>query len=105
MRVREEAKRQGAVLSYHRISNALLITPGSKSGDQNFIVLLTEYKNLVACIGREKVFAAILEHLPSSTPGVLPAAKREDLFETVDTRVFLDIPAEASTQFKLLAKQ
>jgi hypothetical protein len=105
MRVREETKRQGMVLSYHRISSALLITPGSKSGDQNSIVLLTEYKNLAAFIGREKLFASIIEHLPSKTPGVLPAAKREDLFETLDTRVFLDVPAEASTHFKLLAKQ
>ncbi len=105
MRVREEAKRQGTVLSYHRISSALLITPGSKSGDQNSIVLLTEYKNLAAFVGRKKLFASIIEHLPSKTPGVLPAAKEEDLFQTVDMRVFLDVPAEASTQFKLLAKQ
>jgi hypothetical protein len=105
MRVREEAKRQGAVLSYHRIAEALLLTPGSKSGDQNSIVLLTEYKNSVAYFGREKLFASILKHLPGSTPGVLPAGKQEDLFETMDTRIFLEVPAEASTQFKLLAKQ
>jgi hypothetical protein len=105
MRVREEAKRQGAVLSYHRISEVLLMTPGSKSGDQNSIVLLTEYKNQAAFFGREKLFASIVEHLPSTTPGVFPAGKREDLFETVDSRVFLEVPAELSTQFKLLAKQ
>ena len=104
MRVREEAKRQGAVLSYHRISE-LLVASGSKTGDPNSIVLLTEYRNLAAFSGREKLFASILEHLPSSTPGVVPI-KREGLFETVETRVFLEQPAEANaTQFKLLAKQ
>ena len=105
MRVREEAKRQGAVLSYHRISDALLTTPSSKSGDQKSIVLLTEYKNDAAFFGREKLFASILEHLPSSPPGVLRTAKREDLFGAVDTRVFQEVPSDASTQFKLLAKQ
>jgi hypothetical protein len=105
MRVREEAKRQGAVLSYHRISDALLTTPSSKSGDQKSIVLLTEYKNDAAFFGREKLFASILEHLPSSPPGVLRTAKREDLFGTVDTRIFQEVPSDASTQFKLLAKQ
>jgi len=105
MRVREEAKRQGVVLSYHRIQETVQIAPGSKTGDPNSIVLLTEYKNLAAFSGREKLFASIREHLPSSTPGVVPI-KREGLFETVDTRVFLEQPAEANAmQFKLLAKQ
>jgi hypothetical protein len=105
MRVREEAKRRGAVLSYHRISEMLLIAPGSKTGDANSIVLLTEYRNLAAFSGREKLFASILEYLPRSTPGVVPV-KREGLFETVDTRVFLEQPSEANaTQFKLLTKQ
>ena len=76
MRVREEAKRQGAVLSYHRISEVTLETPGSKT-----------------------------ERLPSSTPGVIPI-RRDGLYDTVDTRVFLEQPAEAdAAQFKLLAKQ
>jgi hypothetical protein len=105
MRVREEAKRQGAVLSYHRISEVLLVAPGSKTGDPNSIVLPMEYRNLAAFYGRERLFASILEHLPSSTPGVVPI-KREGLYDTVDTRVFLEQPAEANvTQFKLLAKQ
>jgi len=105
MRVREEAKRQGAVLSYHRISEVTLEIPGSKTGDPNSIVLLTEYRNLDAFSGREKLFASIQERLPSSTPGVIPI-KRDGLYNTVETRVFLDQPAEANaTQFKLLAKQ
>jgi len=105
MRVREEAKRQGAVLSYHRIQETVQIAPGSKTGNPNSMVLLTEYKNLAAFSGREKLFASIREHLPSNTPGVVPI-KREGLYDTVDTRVFLEQPAEANgTQFKLLAKR
>ena len=105
MRIREEAKRQGAVLSYHRIQETVQIAPGSKTGDPNSMVLLTEYKNLAAFSGREKLFASIREHLPSNTPGVVPI-KREGLYDTVDTRVFLEQPAEANgTQFKLLAKR
>ena len=42
MRVREEAKRQGAVLSYQRIAEE-----GSQESDRE-IVLLTEYKNQAA---------------------------------------------------------
>jgi len=105
MRVREEAKRQGAVLSYHRISEVVLVTPGSKTGDPNSIVLLTEYRNLAAFSERKKLFASILEHLPRSTPGVVPI-KREGLYDAVDTRVFLEQPAYANApEFKLLAKQ
>ena len=105
MRVREEAKRQGAVLSYHRIQETVQIAPGSKTGNPNSMVLLTEYKNLAAFSVREKLFASIREHLPSNTPGVVPI-KREGLYDTVDTRVFLEQPAEANgTQFKLLAKR
>ena len=105
MRVREEAKRQGAVLSYHRIQETVQIAPGSKTGNPNSMVLLTEYKNLAAFSGREKLFASIREHLPSNTPGVVPI-KREGLYDTVDTRVFLEQPVEAhGTQFKLIAKQ
>src|SRR6267154_6049145 len=104
MRVREEAKRQGAVLSYHRIQETVLEAPGVKAGDSNTIVLLTEYKNLAAFSGREKLFAAIREHLPSGTPGVL-RQQREDLYETVGTRMFMEVPDDGRTSFKLLAKQ
>ena len=105
MRVREEAKRQGSVLSYHRISEAVIETPGSKTGNPNSIVLLTEYKNLAAFSGREKLFASIQQRLPSSTPGVIPI-QRAGLYDTVETRVFLEQPVESNaTQFKLLAKQ
>jgi hypothetical protein len=105
MRVRKEAKHQGAVLSYHRFAEGLLVTPGSNTPSKTSIVLLTEYKNMAAFLGREKLFASILEHLPNSRPGVLPAAKREDLYESVETRVLLEEPDEASPHVKLLAKQ
>ena len=104
MRIREEAKRQGEILSYHRIQETVLVAPGIKAGDPNTIVLLTEYKNLAACSGREKLFASIREHLPSGTPGVL-RQQREDLYETVGTRMFMEVPDDGRTGLKLLAKQ
>jgi hypothetical protein len=105
MRVRQEAKRQGMVLSYHRVSEVELGTPGSKAGDANSIVLLTEYKNLSAFSGRDVVFASILRHLPSATPGLVPL-RPEELYETVETRVFMEQPANPDTaQFKLIVKR
>jgi hypothetical protein len=102
MRVREEAKRQGVVLNYHRVSEVRLEIDGSKTGDPNSIVLLTEYKNLNAFSGREVVFASILRHLPSATPGLVPL-RPEELYKTVDTRVFMEQPANPDTaQFKLI---
>jgi hypothetical protein len=95
MRVREEAKRRGAVLNYHRIQQQLLVTPGSKSADPNSVVLLTEYKNFAAFSEREKLFASILREIgPSSTSGAIrPARQEEDLYETVETRVIVQQPA------------
>ena len=104
MRIREEAKRQGAVLSYHRISEALLLTPGGKAGDHDSIVLLTEYKNSAAYLGRDKLFASIREKLPSHTPGVIEF-QREDLYDTLDTRVGLEAPYAGDPRLKLLAKE
>lgn len=112
MRVREEAKRQGVVLSYHRISEVQLeyedvtgATPSSKTGDPNSIVLLTVYKNLNAFSEREAVFASILRHLPSATPGLVPL-KPEELYETMGTRVFMEQPPNPDTaQFKLIVKK
>jgi hypothetical protein len=105
MRIREEAKRQGEVLSYHRIQETVLfVAPGSKTGDPNTIVLLTEYKNLAAYSGREKLFASIREHLPNGTPGVL-RQQQEDLYEPVGTRMFTEVPDDGRTGLKLLAKQ
>jgi hypothetical protein len=56
MRVREEAKHRGAVLSYHRI--------GEQAGAQSDgnIVLLTECKNQATYDGSEKLFESIRKH-------------------------------------------
>ena len=113
MRVREEAKRQGVVLSYQRFSEMRLPEgyfaggvhlgglPSYKRCDPNAIVLLTEYKNLNAFDGSEVVFASILRHLPSTTPRPVP-------YQTVETRVFMEQPANTDktytveSQFKLI---
>ena len=106
MRIREEAKRQGEVLSYERIANAGLITPDHKQTDQVSIVLLTEYKSMAAYNGREKLFASIREHLPSNTPpGLKEPLRVLPFFEISEEHLFLDVPAEGNPQFKLIAKQ
>lgn len=104
MRERAEAKKEGAVLDYHRIQNAVLVTPGRKVGDATSVVLMTEYKNMAAFMQSEKLFASIRERLPKSTPGVFMPAKPDDLYETVDTRVFVEEP-DTSGGFKLVAKR
>lgn len=105
MRVRAEAKRQGMVLDYHRIQNAVVETPGNKAGDPNAFILLTQYKNMAAFMESEKVFESIRERLPKSTPGVFkPNMPAEFFYQTVDTRVFVEEP-DASSGFKLLARR
>ena len=117
MRVRAEAKKEGAVLDYHRIQSVLLVTPGHKMGgrdgshlhvpspdDPNSLVLITEYKNMDAFMQSEKLFASIQERLPKSTPGVLRPTKPDDLYETVDTSVFVEEP-DTGGGFKLIAKR
>lgn len=70
-----------------------------------YIVLLTEYKNVNAFVGREAVFASILRHLLSATPGLVPL-RPEELYETVETRVFVEQPANPDTvQFRLIGKK
>jgi hypothetical protein len=104
MRLRQEAKRKGMVLSYHRFTEALLIIPGSKSGHQDTIVLLTEYKNLGTFSGRDLVFSQIEQQLPGSAAGLV-IENRDALYETVDSRVFKEEPANPnSPEFKLVAK-
>src|SRR5438046_8595701 len=79
MRVREEAKRQGAGLSYHRIAEQ-----STSEADPN-IVLLTEYKNQAAYDARGKLFSSIFKQLPGNSPGVLLLYQHKDLYETVST--------------------
>lgn len=105
MRLRQEAKRKGVVLSYHRFTEPLLIIPGSKSSSQDRIVLLTEYTDLGAFSGRDLIFSQIEQKLPSSSSGVV-TVNRGELYETVDTGVFMEEPANPSSpEFKLVAKQ
>jgi hypothetical protein len=104
MRVRAEAKRQGAVLDYHRIQNAVLPTPGHKVGDPSSIVLLTEYKNLDAFMECQKLFDSMRERPRWQTGGVIKPWALEDLFEMLNTQVFVE-ESDTSTGFKLLTRQ
>ena len=104
MRVRAEAKRQGAVLDYHRIQNAVLEIPGHKVGNPSSIVLLTEYKNLDAYMESQRLFDSMRELPRGQTGGVIKPWKMGDLYETLNTQVFLEEP-DTSSGFKLLTKQ
>src|SRR5580765_1390279 len=86
MRVSEEAKRQGAVLSYQRIAEE-----GSQESDRE-IVLLTEYKNQAAYDAREKLFSSIRKDLPNNkfVVGFPRVPQRQDLYDVMNTRVFQD---------------
>jgi hypothetical protein len=95
MRVRQEAKRQGPVLSYHRIAE-------QDSGESD-IVLLTEYRNQATCDARERLFSSILKQLPNNTSG-LKRPPQEDLYEILSTRVLQDYSDMDSARFRLLSK-
>src|SRR5260370_12593522 len=84
MREREEAKRQGAVLSYHRIAEQ-----GSEESDRN-IALLTEFKNIRTYAAREELFASIRKHLPHNTSPLVSPPRQHALYKPVSTRVFQD---------------
>jgi hypothetical protein len=100
MRVRDEAKRQGAVLNFHRIAEK------DTANTDGTIILLTEFKDQSAYDGREKLFASILKGLPASPSGViLPPYKQGDLYDTVSSRVFEDYSDPNSVRLRLLAKQ
>jgi hypothetical protein len=98
MRIREEAQRQGAVLSYHRIGEKI-----ASEGDSN-MVLLTEYKNQAAYDRRGKLFASISRQLAGNSSGGILPYQRKDLYETVLTQVFQDYQDTHVAQFRLLAK-
>lgn len=104
MRVRAEAKRQGVVLDYHRIQNVVLEIPGHKVGDPNSIVLVTEYKNMDAFLKSQKAFDSMREDTRWQTGGVIRLFSPEDLFEKLNTQVFVEEP-DTGTGFKLLTKQ
>jgi hypothetical protein len=100
MRVRSEAKHQGAVLDFHRIAEK------DTANTDGTIILLTEFRNQATCDGREKLFASILKRLPDSPSGVvMPPYKQEDLYDTVSSRVLEDYSDTNSVRIRLLAKQ
>ena len=103
MRLRAEAKRQGTVLDYHRIQNAVL-TSGHTVGDSSSIVLLTEYKSLDAFTESKKLFDSMNETTRFQFGGVIKPWRTEYLFEALNTQVFVEEP-DPIAGFKLLAKQ
>jgi hypothetical protein len=98
MRVRAEAKRQGAVLSYNRIADQDRL-----DGHQS-IVLLTEFKNAATYYSREKLFASIAAKLPNNTSAVMRPHKPADLYEIMSTRVFQDYSDMDDARFRELSK-
>ena len=103
MSLRAKAKRQGAVLDYHRIQNAVLFTPGHKVGDTGSVVLLTEYKSMDAFLESQKLFDSTSDGNQFQVGGVIKPWKAENLFETLNTQVFVEEPG-ATSGFKLLTK-
>jgi hypothetical protein len=99
MRVREEAQREGAVLTYHRIAER-------QTGAQNdgTVILLTEFKNQKAYDEREKLFTSILNRLQNTPTGVVMLDRKENLYDTLSTTVFDDYSDPASVRFRLLAQ-
>jgi hypothetical protein len=108
MRERAKAKSEGAVVNYHRIENAVLVTPGHNVGDPSSIVLLTEYKNMDAFLKSQKLYDSIRERERErrnfQIGGVIKPWAVEDLFETLNTQVFVEDP-DTTSGFKLLTKQ
>jgi hypothetical protein len=98
IRVREEAKRDGSVLAYHRIAEQ-----ASDKGSWN-VVLITEFKNQAASDASEKEFDAILRRLPKDTSEVIRGFGPDELFQSVSKRSFQDFSEGANPQFRLLSK-
>jgi hypothetical protein len=107
IRVRAEAKRQGAVLTYNRVADERrVLIPAEESSNNDWdILLMTEYKNQAAYDGREKLFASILKRLPDNTAGIIQRYKKEDLFQSVKTRVLQDFSENGYPQLRLLTRK
>jgi hypothetical protein len=99
IRLRAEAKRHGAVLNYNRIA-------GDEYSNTDWdILLMTEYKNHAAYDGREKLFDSILKRLPNKTSEVIQGYKKEELFQSVKTRVLQDFSENGYPQLRLLTRK
>jgi hypothetical protein len=95
MRIREEAKGTGFVLSYHRIAEQ------SNPEAARTIVLLTEYKDQGSCDAREFLFSQIRKQLSDNSSGTVKLFRNEDLYVTVSTQVFQDYPKDThNPQFR-----
>jgi hypothetical protein len=67
--------------------------------------LLTEYKNLDAFMESQRLFDSMRERPRRwQTGGVVSLLSPEELFETLNTQVFVEEPG-TSSGFKLLTKQ
>jgi hypothetical protein len=107
IRLRAEAKRHGEVLAYNRAaaeSPVLFPADGLTNNDWD-ILLMTEYKNQAAYEGREKLFDSILKRLPNKTSEVIKGYKKEELFQSVKTRVLQDFSENGYPQVRLLARK
>jgi hypothetical protein len=104
MRFRAEAKTRGAILSYHRFVQEILIHPGEKLTTET-IVLLTQYKNQASYDASGNLFASICAQLGNNDPGVLRPNPPDALFQSTSTTVFQEVPGTGNAEFKLLAKQ
>jgi hypothetical protein len=99
IRLRAEAKRQGAVLNYNRVA-------GEESSNTDWdILLMTEYKNQAAYDGREKLFDSILKRLPNNTSEVIKGYKKEELFQSVKSRILQDFSENGYPQVRLLTRK
>jgi hypothetical protein len=99
IRLRAEAKRQGAVLNYNRVA-------GEESSNSDWdILLMTEYKNRAAYDGRETLFDSILKRLPDNTSEVIKGYKKDELFQSVKTRVLRDFSENGFPQLRLLTRK
>jgi hypothetical protein len=96
MRIREEAKRQGAVLSYSRI--------GEQTNQDGTIFLLTEFKDQNAYDTREVLFDLIVKQLPHKMSGKLDVLRQEDLYESSPARVYQDYSDTYNPRLLLLSK-
>jgi hypothetical protein len=112
IRLRAEAKRQGAILNYNRVAGdqgAVLNynrVPGEDSSNNDWdILLMTEYKNQASYEGREKLFDSILKRLPNKTSEVIKGYKKEELFQSVKTRVLQDFSENGYPQVRLLTRK
>jgi hypothetical protein len=99
MREREEAKRQGVVVTYYRVAEV-----GGGDGDRS-ILLLTEFKNPAAYAAREALFASMRKQPHRfNAQGIIRLGRPEDLYEAMNTRVFQDYSDVDSAKFRPLAK-